>query len=136
MVHGAGLLIIRRSWVRAPPAPPEFTCLKFEYLAGKFRLYRVNARDNVREPMDSSIVPAPFTQVPGSRQSDDARTGCHSRDRNAASPPSWLAMNAPGTVTRISSAWARHAHAEWPAKSASLISACCGQVLPALRISH
>jgi hypothetical protein len=25
-VHGAGLLIIRRSWVRAPPAPPNLSC--------------------------------------------------------------------------------------------------------------
>src|SRR5262249_57825031 len=37
-----------------------------------------------------------------------------------------LAMKAPGTVMRISSAWSRQAHTVSPPESASLTSACLG----------
>jgi hypothetical protein len=48
-MHRAVLLIIRRSWVRAPPAPPGFTCVKFRTMpSGTGRLHRANALDNVR----------------------------------------------------------------------------------------
>jgi hypothetical protein len=55
-MRGAVVLIIRRSWVRAPPAPPGFICVNVEMS----RLARVAASryvlDNVREPTDASIV--------------------------------------------------------------------------------
>ncbi|HLX51059.1 MAG TPA: hypothetical protein VKS82_22250 [Streptosporangiaceae bacterium] len=50
--------------------------------------------------------------------------------------PSVLAMKAPGTVIKISSAWVMHTHAEWPAGSARLISARCEHDFPVRLISQ
>ena len=58
-MHEAVLLIIRRSWVRTPPAPPELDRVNVRNIQiDKRRLHHANTIDNVREPMDASIVTA------------------------------------------------------------------------------
>src|SRR5580700_204556 len=48
------LLIIRRSWVRAPPAPPQCHVNNVRNVsAGRGRLHDASVLDNVREPTDA-----------------------------------------------------------------------------------
>ncbi len=57
--HRRGMRRPVRSWVRAPPAPPELARVNGRNIRiDKRRLHHANTIDNVREPMDASIVTA------------------------------------------------------------------------------
>jgi len=66
----AGLLIIRRSWVRAPPAPPQCHLNNVRNgSAGKGRLHRASTLDNVREPT-MHLSSRSFTRALGRRSAE------------------------------------------------------------------
>jgi hypothetical protein len=97
MEHGAGLLIIRRSWVRAPPAPPTLVTWKDSLIASRAgSAFSTGRTQNVRtrlwcrlpgltdqrrrlpqpwlEPLSSAAAPArqPAQSAPASRTADQA----------------------------------------------------------------
>ena len=76
MVHGAILLIIRRSWVRAPPAPPEFTCVNVRNVCtDKYRLYRAKQFTHI---LSKEFGPWRITVNavgPGATETETYRTG-------------------------------------------------------------
>jgi hypothetical protein len=69
--------------------------------------------------------------ITGSRPGRNAQARARRERRNPAIPwSSWLAMNAPGTMIRISWAWLRQAHTVCPPESASFTSALFRQAVP------
>ena len=70
MLHEAVLLVIRRSWVRAPPAPPQCHLNNVRNgSASKGRLHRASTLDNVREPT-MHLWSRSFTRALGRRSAE------------------------------------------------------------------
>jgi len=67
----------------------------------------------MRHPLASGHVPSAWWHS-GANRAGTARSAVGQE----CGEPFVLAMKAPGTVIKISSAWVMHTHAEWPAGSA------------------
>src|SRR6201990_994789 len=84
MVHEAALLIIRRSWVRAPPAPHTLTCRNVRFGPAGQHAYRIDAGMVAAMTPGRAFRRAP--QAPPEALVGQARTGQARSGRAALRP--------------------------------------------------